>query len=189
MLRAVLCTTAAVVYLSAAAMCLPTPADASPQTSPLLTKYRAAIAEASGDDERERAARDFVASLSESDRVLLARALTKSQQQNEMTRGAALLVDLHRDKEAAPVFAAFVTGGGDMTGYFWSWMHRGDDKLAPRLYIAISRELLVRIDSLSGEPRRRAEALLMADGYGAHIDTYSRKAVEDRLAALERKIR
>jgi hypothetical protein len=55
--------------------------------------------------------------------------------------------------------------------------------------IAISRDRLARIDALSGEPRRRAEALLVADGYGAHIDTYSRKAVEDRLAALERTIR
>jgi len=169
-------------------MCLSAPI-ASPQTSPLLTKFRAAVADASGEDERERVARDFVASLSESDRVLLARALTKSQQQGEMTRGAALLVDLHREKEAAAVFAAFVTDGGDMTAYFWSWMHRGDDKVAPRMYIAISRDLLARIDALSGEPRRRAEALLIADGYGAHLDTYSRKAVQDRLAALERTIR
>jgi len=192
MLRAVLCTTVAVVSLSAGAIGLvgiPAGAAVFQQSSPLLTKFRAAVGEVTGQEERERAARDFVASLSESDRVLLARALTKSQQQNEMTRGAALLVDLHREKEAAPVFAAFVTGGGDMTAYFWSWMHRGDDKLAPRMYIAISRELLARIDSLSGEPRRRAEALLVADGYGAHIDTYSRKAVEDRLAALERTIR
>ena len=159
------------------------------QSSPLLTKFRAAVADITGADERERAAREFVATLSEGDRVLLARALAKSATQDERTRGAALLVDLHREKEAAPVFATFVTDGGDMTAYFWSWMHRGDDKLAPRMYVAISRELLARIDSLAGEPRRRAEALLVADGYGTHLETYSRKAVEDRLAALERKIR
>jgi hypothetical protein len=170
-------------------MCMPASAIASPQSSPLLTKYRSAVADVTGQEERERAARDFVASLSDGDRVLLARALAKSPKQDEMTRGAALLVDLHREKEAAPVFAAFVADGGDMTGYFWSWMHGGDDKRAPRMYIAISRELLARIDSLSGEPRRRAEALLLADGYGPHIDTYSRKAVEDRLAALEHTIR
>src|SRR4051812_32929054 len=83
MLRAVLSTTAAVVYLSATAMCMPASAIASPQSSPLLTKYRAAVADITGQEERERAARDFVASLSEGDRVLLARALAKSPKRDE----------------------------------------------------------------------------------------------------------
>lgn len=189
MLRAVLCTTVAAAWLSAGVMCLSSVASASQQSSPLLTKFRAAVADAGTDDERERAARAFVDSLSEGDRLLLARALAKSPRQDEMTRGGALLVDLHREKEAAPAFATFVTAGGDMAGYFWSWLHKGDDSLAPRLYIVIGRELLARIDSLTAEPRKRAEDFLLADGYGPHIDAYSRRAVEDRLAALERKIR
>jgi hypothetical protein len=64
-------------------------------------------------------------------------------------------------KEAAPVYARFVTDGGDMTAHFWKWMHGEDPKTASRAYIANARALPARIDTLTGERRRAAEAFLL----------------------------
>jgi hypothetical protein len=82
-----------------------------------------------------------------------------------------------------------VERGGDMTAYFWKWLHGDDPKTAMRAYIAIGRALLADIDRLTGEPRRRAEAFLVDGGVGRPLATYSRTAVEERLRALEADIR
>src|SRR4051794_32865525 len=189
MQRVVWCTTAAVVCVSALAMCRPTAEGARQRPSPLVAKFDRAVADARTDEDRDRAARAFVGGLPDRDQLALARALVKSGRPERDTFGGLLLVDRHLEKEAAPAFARFVTGGGDMTAYFGKGLHGADDKAAPRAYVAIARELLARIDTLTGEPRRRAEAFLVADGYGPHIDGYSRKAVEAKLAAVERDIR
>jgi hypothetical protein len=157
-------------------------------TSPLVEQFRAVVAGAHSDDEREVAVRRLVDSLDERDQLALARALVKTGKPDEEAIGASMLVERRLEKEAAPAFARFVAGGGDLTAYAWAWLHSGDDKRMLRVYVAISRALLATIDTLTGEPRRRAEGFLL-DGYGPHLDTFSRTAVEAKLAALERDIR
>ena len=106
----------------------------------------------------------------------------------------ALTAPRPRDRSPAEVqgaraFARYVTDGGDMTAYFWKLTHGNDPSLAPRAYISIAHELLAHIDTLTGVRRQRAEAFLITDSFAPRIDSYSRKAVEDRLKALVRDIR
>ena len=188
MLRVILLTTAVVLLVSMAAFAC---ADAGSQATAaaLVSQYQNALKDASSRDERAEFARAFAASLSDRDRLTLARALASGTRQDDAVFGAGLLVDAGRLTEAAPVFARFVTDGGDMTAHFWKWTHGDNPKTAPRAYIAIARALLVRIDSLTGERRRAAEAFLLDPGFGTAIGTYSRKAVEAKLSALEREIK
>ena len=155
----------------------------------IVSRYQTALKDAPTRDERAELARAFAASLTDRDRLVLARALASGTQRDDAVFGAGLLVDRGLLKEAAPVFARFVTDGGDMTAHFWKWMHGQDPKTAPRAYIAIARALLAQVDSLTGERRRAAEAFLLDAGIGPRIETYSRKAVEAKLSALEREIK
>lgn len=155
----------------------------------IVSRYQNTLKDAPTRDERAELARAFAVSLTDRDRLALARALASGTRQDDAVFGAGLLVDRGLLKEAAPVFAQFVTDGGDMTPHFWKWMHGQDPKTAPRVYIAIARALLARIDSLTGERRRAAEAFLLDAGYGPRLEAYSRKAVEVKLSALEREIR
>jgi hypothetical protein len=183
------------LFKTAVVLSLSTPvfacADAGSQAAPaeIVSRYQNAVKDASTGDERAERARAFAVSLTDRDRLALARALAAGTRQDDAVFGAGLLVDRGLLKEAAPVYARFVTDGGDMTAHFWKWMHGDDAKTAPRAYIAIARELLARIDTLAGERRRAAEAFLLDAGYGPRIETYSRKAVEEKLSALEREIR
>jgi hypothetical protein len=188
MLRVVLCTTGVVLCVSGSAFGC---ADAGSQLPPaqIVSRYHSALQDAATPDERAERARAYAASLTDRDRLALARALAAGTRQDDAAFGAGLLVDSGLLKEAAPVFARFVTEGGDMTAHFWKWTHGDTPKTAPRAYIAIARALLARIDSLSGERRRAAEAFLLDAGFGPRIETYSRKAVEAKLGALEREIK
>jgi hypothetical protein len=187
MLRVVVCTTAVVLCAAGSARAL----SERPQepSASLVARYRDVIRDAATPDERDETARAFVKSLPPRDQLVLARALAAGARQDDAVFGAGLLVERGLSGEAAPAFARFVAAGGDMTAHFWKWAHGEDPKTAIRAYIAIARRLLARIDTLAGEPRRRAEAFLIDAGHGPPIPAYSRKAVEDRLAALEREIR
>jgi len=188
MLRVVFFTTAVVLSVSTPAFAC---AAAGSQTPPpeIVSRYQNALKNAPTPDERAELARAFAVSLTDRDRLALARALASGTRQDDAVFGAGLLVDRGLLTEAAPVYARFVTDGGDMTAHFWKWMHGEDPKTAPRAYIAIARALLARIDTLTGERRRAAEAFLLDAGYGPRIETYSRKAVEAKLSALEREIK
>lgn len=188
MLRVVLCTTGVVLCVSGPAFGC---ADAGSQAPPaqIVSSYQNALKDATTPEARAELARAYAVSLTDRDRLALARALASGTRQDDAVFGAGLLVDGGLLKEAAPVFARFVTDGGDMTAHFWKWTHGDDPKTAPRAYIAIARALLVRIDTLTGERRRAAEAFLLDAGYGPRIETYSRQAVEAKLSALEREIK
>jgi hypothetical protein len=188
MLRVVLWTTAVVLCVSGSAFGC---ADAASQLPPaqIVSRYHDALKDATTPDERMARARDFAASLTDRDRLALARALASGTRQDDAVFGASLLVDGGLLKEAAPVFARFVTDGGDMTAHFWKWTHSDNPKTATRVYVAIARALLVQIDSLTGERRRAAEQFLLDAGSGPRIEAYSRKAVEAKLSALEREIK
>src|SRR5687767_2270920 len=171
MLRAVLSTTAIVLCVSSLAFAC---ADDGSQMPPaqLVSQYQTALKDATTPDERAELARAYAISLTDRDRLALARTLAAGTRQADAGFGAGLLVDAGQLKEAAPVFARFVTDGGDMTAHFWKWMHGADPKTATRAYIAIARALLARIDTLTGERRRAAEAFLLDPGYGPRIETY-----------------
>jgi hypothetical protein len=188
MLRVVLVTTAVVLCMSGPAFGC---ADAGSQAPPaeIVSRYRNALKDATTPDERAALARAYAVSLTDRDRLALARALASGTRQDDAVVGAGLLVDAGLLKEAAPVIARFVTNGGDMTAHFWKWTHGDNPKTAPRAYIAIARALLAQIDTLTGERRRAAEAFLLDAGHGPRLETYSRKAVEAKLSALEREIK
>ena len=188
MFRVVLFTTAVLLPVLAPALAC---ANAGSQVPPaqIVSRYQNALKDAPTPDQRAELARAFAVSLTDRDRLALARALASGTRQDDAVFGAGLLVDRGLLKEAAPVYARFVTDGGDMTAHFWKWTHGDDPKTAPRAYLAIARALLTRIDTLAGDRRRAAEAFLLDPGYGPRIETYSRKAVEAKLSALEREIR
>ena len=189
MSRAVFCATAVVVCASALSSCGGEPPASSRPSSELLDRFQVAIADAQSIEARDAAARTFVKTLSDGEQVALGEALATSGLPDQEVVGAELLVERGRERSAAPAFARFVTRGGDMTAYFWKWLHGDDPHVAVRVYTAIARALIADIDTLTGEPRRRAEAYLVDGGVGRPIDAYSRPAVEERLKALERDIR
>jgi len=187
MLRTVLGTMAIFSCLSVIAFaCAAGDAQSAPA---ILSRFQTALKDVPAGDERAEKAHAFAAALSERERVELGRALAVGTSMEDALFGASLLVDGGLPQEAAPVFARFVIGGGDMTAYFWQWLHGDDPKTATRAYIAISRALLGQIDGLDGQRRRAAEAFLLDDSFGQRIGTYSRKAVEDKLDALERQLK
>ena len=189
MLRAVFSTTAVVLCASALAFCQREPRASSQPSSVLIERFQTAIADAKLPEARDAAARAFAKTLSDREQIALGQALVVSGQPDQEVFGAALLVERGRERDGAPAFARFVTRGGDMTAYFCKWLHGDDPKTAARAYIAIARALLADIDTLTGEPRRRAEAFLVDAGAGRPLRAYSRTAVEERLEALERDIR
>ncbi len=187
--RAVFCATAVVVCASALSFCEREQPASSRPSSVLLDGFQAAIADAPSPDARYAAAHAFVKTVSNGEQIALGEALVASGLPDQEVVGAELLVERGRERSAAPAFARLVTRGGDMTAYFWKWLHGDDPNVAVRVYIAIARALIADIDTLTDEPRRRAEAYLVDGGIGRPIDAYSRPAVEERLKALERDIR
>jgi hypothetical protein len=53
----------------------------------------------------------------------------------------------------------FILDGGDMTGFFWSWIHGADSHTAARMYIGIAEILLSDLNTLTAPERERAQAL------------------------------
>ncbi len=81
--------------------------------------------------------------------------------------------------------ASMVSAGGDLTTFYWSWLHSGDDSLTSRMYVAISRRLLDRWNEFRAEEQRRAKVFLCQDGFGEPIREYSKDAVLERLRRVE----
>ena len=148
------------------------------------------IARANADpEEMDLRVRLYVDALSKEDRTSLARGLVRRPESQYRLYGAALLVRLGQEQEAAVPFGDYVTHGGDLTPFTWEWLHTGDVNTSVRMYIAISRQLLRVLDGLPPDERERAQAFLTLEGFGPSITKFSRAAVESRLAALERDIR
>lgn len=187
MLRVFSCATAVILSASALAVCQQP--RQPPQAAALVQRFQAAIADAKTSEERNTAARAYAKTLADEEQIALGRALVASSVPDQQVFGGALLVERGRERDGAPALASFVTRGGDLTPYFWSWLHGDDPKIAARAYIAIARALLADIDKLTGDPRRRAEQFVIDGGAGRPLLTYSRAAAEERLTALERDIR
>ena len=131
----------------------------------------------------------YVASLNDTDKRLLANALVAEKQSPYDVYGASVLVSLGDEKAASPAFARFVLDGGDMTGFFWSWLHGADPQTAARMYISVAEILLTGLDELTPAERERAQRFLMTDGMGPAVPAFSESAIRNRLEYLKRDLK
>jgi hypothetical protein len=156
--------------------------------APLVARLKSLAAGAISVDDVAARAGSYVTSLSAVDKRLLAEALIAEKQPPYDVYGASILVSLGDEKGASDTFARYIVGGGDMTGFFWSWGHATDARTAPRMFVAIAEILLSRLAALTTEERDRAQRFLLADGFGPPIAVFSETAVRKRLEAIKREI-
>jgi hypothetical protein len=161
---------------------------AQPPGEALVDRVRTLAGSAKSVDEVAERAGSYVTGLSNSDKLLLGKALVDQAQPPFDVFGASILVSVGEEQVAGPVFARFVVSGGDMTGFFFSWMHGADSRTASRMYIAIAEDLLSQFDMLTEPQRDRARQFLTAEGLGPPITAFSEQAVRDRIEYLKREV-
>jgi len=130
----------------------------------------------------------YVSSLSNADTRLLANGLIAAKQPPYDVYGASILVSLGDEAGASRGFARFILNGGDMTGFFWSWIHGADSHTAARMYISIAEILLAELNTLTPSERERAQRFLMTDGVGPDIPAFSEGAIRSRIESLKRDL-
>jgi len=158
-----------------------------PRTATLVSRLKSLVGTASSVDEVAARAGSYVTSLSNADKRLLADALIAEKQPPYDVYGASILVSLGDEQAASLVFARFILNGGDMTGFFWSWIHGADAHTAARMYVNIAEILLAELDTLTPPERERAQRFLITDGFGPNIPAFSEGAVRNRLEYLKRR--
>jgi hypothetical protein len=157
--------------------------------APLVARVKSLAGTVQSVDEVAERAGTYVNGLSNADKARLGKALADEGAAHYDVYGAGILVSVGDEQAAAPAFARFVLNGGDMTGFFWSWLHGADSRTAMRMYIAIAEVLLARLNTLTPVERERAQAFLTADGFGPPITTFSEQAVRDRIEDLRRELK
>jgi hypothetical protein len=155
------------------------------RTATLVSQLKSLVGTASSVDDVAARAGSYVTSLPNADTRLLANALSAENEPPYDLYGASILVSLGDEPAASRVFARFVRNGGDMTGFFWSWIHGADSDTAARMYIGIAEILLPELDTLTPSERERAQRFLTTDGLGPNIPAFSERAVRDRLESLK----
>ena len=167
----------------------PDGAPAVQPAAPLVSHFKSLVGTASSVDDVAAKGGSYVASLTDADKRLLANALVAGKQSPYDVYGASVLVSLGDEKTASPAFARFVLNGGDMTGFFWSWLHGADPRTAARMYVSIAEILLSGLDTMTPSERERAERFLITDGLGPDIPAFSESAVRNRLEYLKRDLK
>ena len=134
-------------------------------------------------------AREYILALPLDQRLEAARAIASDPDLQISTLGMTLLIEACHEDEAVPTLAAMVANGQDLTPIGYSWAHSEDKALALRMYIKISRYLLVHLENYRGEQRKRVEQFLSDGGVVNPLKTFSPDAVEQRLKEFEAKLR
>jgi len=158
------------------------------RTAALVSHLKSLVGTASSVDDVAAKGGSYVTSLSKADARLLANALVAGKQAPYDVYGASMLVSLGDEPAASRGFARFILNGGDMTGFFWSWIHGADAHTAARMYIGIAEVLLADLDTLTPSERERAQRFLMTDGIGPNIPAFSENAIRSRIEYLKRDL-
>ncbi len=164
-------------------------APAAQPAAPLVSRLRSLVGTASSVDDVAAKGGSYVASLTDAYKRLLANALIDEKKSPYDVYGASVLVSLGDEKTASPAFARFVLNGGDMAGFFWSWIHGADPHTGARMYISIAEILLSGLDTLTPSERELAERFLITGGLGPDIPAFSESAVRNRLEYLKRDLK
>ena len=82
-----------------------------------------------------------------------------------------------------------VAAGDDLTGVGWGLAHSDDPAQAVRIYVAVGRHLLERLDSYQGVQRTRVEQFLSDGGAGNPLPAFSAEAARARLDRIEAQLR
>ena len=161
---------------------------AQSQAAALVSRVKSLAGNTQSVDEVAERAGSYVTSLPNSDKLLLGRALIAEARSPFAVYGASILVAAGEEQAAGPVFARFVLDGGDMTGFFYSWMHGADARTALRMYITIAEILLPQFSTLAPAEKARAQEFLATDSIGPPIPAFSEQAVRDRIESLKREL-
>jgi hypothetical protein len=78
-----------------------------------------------------------------------------------------------------------VAAGDDLTGVGYGLAHSDDPSQAVRVYVAVGRYLLERLDSYQGVQRTRVEQFLSDGGAGNPLPAFSAEAARERLDRIE----
>ena len=81
-----------------------------------------------------------------------------------------------------------VAAGDDLTGVGYGLAHSDDPSQAVRLYVAVGRYLLARLDSYQGVQRTRVEQFLSDGGAGNPLPAFSADAARQRLDRIEAQL-
>jgi hypothetical protein len=100
------------------------------------------------------------------------------------TSGASQVAD---DTQVADL-ARRVAAGDDLTGVGYGLAHGDDPSRAVRVYVAVGRYLLERLDSYSGAERQRVEAFVSDGGAGDPLPSFSPEAARQRLDRIEAQL-
>jgi hypothetical protein len=85
-------------------------------------------------------------------------------------------------------FAERVAAGDDLTGVGYGLAHSDDPRQAVRVYVAVGRYLLRRLDSYQGMERQRVEQFLSDGGAGLPLPAFSPDAARQRLDEIEAQL-
>jgi hypothetical protein len=81
-----------------------------------------------------------------------------------------------------------VAAGDDLTGVGYGLAHSDDPSAAVRVYVAVGRYLLGRLESYSGAERQRVEVFLSDGGAGDPLPSFSAVAARERLDRIEAQL-
>lgn len=82
-----------------------------------------------------------------------------------------------------------VAAGDDLTGVGYGLAHSDDPSQAVRVYVAVGRYLLERLDSYQGVQRTRVEQFLSDGGAGNPLPAFSADAARQRLDRIEAQLK
>jgi len=85
-------------------------------------------------------------------------------------------------------YARRVAAGDDLTGVGFGLAHSDDPSQAVRVYVAVGRYLLDRLDSYQGVERQRVEQFLSDGGAGNPLPAFSPEAARQRLDRIEAQV-
>ena len=85
-------------------------------------------------------------------------------------------------------YARRVAAGDDLTGVGFGLAHSDDPSQAVRVYVAVGRYLLERLESYRGVERQRVEQFLSDGGAGNPLPAFSPDAARQRLDRIEAQL-
>ncbi|MCI5148758.1 MAG: hypothetical protein D3916_05095 [Candidatus Electrothrix sp. MAN1_4] len=105
------------------------------------------------------------------------------------TLGIIILVQSGYLDEAIPALSAKVAAGDDLSRFGYSWLHSDEPNLVLRMYLKISRDLLVRLDSFTPEQRVHIERFFRSERAINSGEDFSPEVVEQHLEKIEARIK
>jgi hypothetical protein len=132
---------------------------------------------------------DYLEDLSLESRIEIARFAVADSDNYIKLIGIKVLVESGLPDEAVPALSNRVLEGDDLTAFGYAWTHSDDPQLAVRMYLKISRYLLVRYEDFDAGQKEKTERFIVSNlGRSNRLEKFSIEAAEQRLSQVETEL-